>query len=99
MEGAEEKHQESHLKTVDINGTQLNYIERGQGNNNKQSVVFTHGAVSDYRAWHFQIGPFSQQFRAISYSRRHSYPNIVEDDFYFTKENDGIRQYASDLVE
>jgi non-heme chloroperoxidase len=94
------EHGESTLKTVDVNGTQLHYMERGEKNNNKQSaVVFTHGAVSDYRAWQFQIEPFSQQYRVISYSRRHSYPNRVEDDFHFAAENDGIRQYASDLAE
>jgi non-heme chloroperoxidase len=92
-----EEHRESTLKSVDINGTQLHYKERGQ-NNNKQSVVFTHGAVNDYRAWQFQIEPFSQQYRVISYSRRHSYPNKVEDDFHFTADNDAIRQYASDLA-
>jgi non-heme chloroperoxidase len=96
MKGREE-HRESALKTVDVNGTQLHYIE--SGNNDKQSVVFTHGAVSDYRAWQFQIEPFSQQYRVICYSRRHSYPNKIEEDFHFTAENDGIRQYASDLAE
>jgi non-heme chloroperoxidase len=96
-----EEHRESALKTVDVNGTQLHYMERGQNNDsNKQSaIVFTHGAVSDYRAWQFQIEPFSQQYRVISYSRRHSYPNKIEEDFHFTAENDGIRQYASDLAE
>ena len=99
MKGREEEHLESNQKTVDVNGTQLHYIERGQENNNKQSVVFTHGAVSDYRAWQFQIEPFSQQYRVISYSRRHSYPNKVEEDFHFTAENDAIQQYALDLAE
>ncbi|MDQ3852212.1 MAG: alpha/beta hydrolase, partial [Thermoproteota archaeon] len=96
-----EEYRESALKTVDVNGTQLHYMQRGQNNNsNKQSaVVFTHGAVSDYRAWQFQIEPFSQRYRVISYSRRHSYPNKIEEDFHFTAENDGIRQYASDLAE
>jgi non-heme chloroperoxidase len=96
-----EEHRETTLKTVDVNGTQLHYIEREENNNNNKhsAIVFTHGAVSDYRAWHFQIEPFSQQYRVISYSRRHSYPNKVEDDFYFTTENDAIRQYASDLAE
>jgi non-heme chloroperoxidase len=95
-----EEHRESTLKTVDVNGTQLHYIDRGENTNHKQSaVVFTHGAVSDYRAWQFQIEPFSQQYRVISYSRRHSYPNKVEDDFHFTADNDAIQQYASDLAE
>lgn len=94
-----EEHLESTLKTVDVNGTQLHYMERGENNNKQSAVVFTHGAVSDYRAWHFQIEPFSRHYRVIAYSRRHSYPNKIEDDFHFTSENDGIRQYASDLAE
>jgi non-heme chloroperoxidase len=94
-----EEHRESTLKTVDVNGTQLHYMERGENNNKQSAVVFTHGAVSDYRAWHFQIGPFSRHYRVIAYSRRHSYPNKIEEDFHFTAGNDGIRQYASDLAE
>lgn len=90
--------QESALKTLDVNRTQLHYIDRGQ-ENNKQSVIFTHGAVADYRLWQRQIEPFSHNYRVICYSRRHSYPNKVEDDFHFTVENDSIRQYASDLAE
>jgi hypothetical protein len=41
-------------------------MERGQENNNKQSVVFTHGAVTDYRTWQFQVKPFSRQYRVIA---------------------------------
>lgn len=99
MKDREEEHQESALKTVDVNGTQLHYLERGENNNKQSAVVFTHGAVSDYRTWHFQIEPFSRHYRVIAYSRRHSYPNKIEEDFHFTAGNDGIRQYASDLAE
>lgn len=94
-----EEHRESALKTVDVNGTQLHYMERGENNNKQSAIVFTHGAVSDYRAWHFQIEPFSRHYRVIAYSRRHSYPNKIEEDFHFTARNDGIREYASDLAE
>jgi non-heme chloroperoxidase len=94
-----EEHRESALKTVDVNGTQLHYMERGENNNKQSAVVFTHGAVSDYRAWQFQIEPFSRHYRVIAYSRRHSYPNKIEEDFHFIAGNDGIRQYASDLAE
>jgi non-heme chloroperoxidase len=88
---------EHDLKIIDINGTQLHYLELGE--NNKQSVVFTPAAFTDYRVWQFQVGPISRQYRVISYSRRHSYPNKVEYDFQFTAENNAIRQYASDLEE
>ncbi len=85
------------LKTVDVNGTQLHYVVSGE--NNKQSVIFTPAAFTDYRVWQFQVEPFSRHYRVISYSRRHSYPNKVEDNFHFTAENSAIRQYAHDLAE
>jgi non-heme chloroperoxidase len=88
---------EPDLKIVDVNGTQLHYLELGE--HNKQSVVFTPAAFTDYRVWQFQVEPFSRHYRVISYSRRHSYPNKVEDDFQFTEKNNAIRQYASDLAE
>lgn len=88
---------EPDLKTVDVNGTEIHYIELGQNNN--QSVVFTPAAFTDFRVWQFQVEPFSRHYRVISYSRRHSYPNKVEDDFHFAVENNAIRQYASDLAE
>jgi non-heme chloroperoxidase len=88
---------EPDLKIVDVNGTQLHYMELGE--DNKQSVIFTPGAFTDYRVWQFQVEPFSRHYRVISYSRRHSYPNKVEDDFHYTAENNSIRQYASDLAE
>jgi non-heme chloroperoxidase len=85
------------LKTVDVNGTQLHYMVFGDYN--KQSVIFTPAAFTDYRVWQFQVEPFSRQYKAITYSRRHSYPNKVEDDFHFTAGNSGISQYADDLAE
>jgi pimeloyl-ACP methyl ester carboxylesterase len=85
------------LKTVDVNGTQLHYMEFGQ--NNKQSVIFTPAAFTDYRVWQFQVEPFSHHYRVITYSRRHSYPNEMEENFHFTAENSGIHQYAHDLAE
>jgi non-heme chloroperoxidase len=85
------------LKTVDVNGTQLHYMVFGD--NNKHSVIFTPAAFTDYRVWQFQVEPFSRNYRVITYSRRHSYPNKVEDNFHFTAENSGIHQYASDLAE
>jgi len=85
------------LKTVDVNGTQLHYLMFGE--NNKQSVIFTPAAFTDYRVWQFQVQSFSRHYRVITYSRRHSYPNKVEDNFHFTAENSGISQYAHDLAE
>jgi non-heme chloroperoxidase len=89
--------EEPELKTVDINGTQLHYVVFGESK--KESVIFTHGAFTDYRVWQFQVEPVSRHYKVIAYSRRHSYPNKVEDNFHFTSENSSIRQYAHDLAE
>jgi non-heme chloroperoxidase len=64
------------LKSISVNDTTLHYIERGQGT----PVVFVHGALGDYRTWDGQIEAFSEQYRAISYSRRYHYPNDYPQD-------------------
>src|SRR6266566_1180415 len=56
---------------VVVNGVELHYIERGQG----EPVVLVHGALDDYRAWDDQISPFAEHFRVIAYSRRYNFPN------------------------
>jgi pimeloyl-ACP methyl ester carboxylesterase len=84
------------LKTADVNGTQLHYMVFGE--NNEQSVIFTPAAFTDYRVWQFQVEPFSHYYRVVIYSRRHSYPNKVEESFHFTAGNSGISQYADDLA-
>lgn len=61
----------SNIKTADINGTILHYIECGEG----EPLVLVHGSLGDYRTWISQIGAFSKEYRVISYSRRYHYPN------------------------
>ena len=58
-------------KQINTNGANLTYIEQGAG----EPVIFIHGAVSDFRAWLEQIGAFSENYRAIAYSRRYHQPN------------------------
>lgn len=60
------------MPTVDLNGVCLEYIEQGQGD----PLVLVHGSLLDFRYWHFQMKPFSQQYRTIAYSRRYHYPNV-----------------------
>jgi non-heme chloroperoxidase len=38
-------------QSVHVNGVDLTYVERGQGD----SVVFVHGSVNDYRSWRGQL--------------------------------------------
>ncbi|MGE5221658.1 MAG: alpha/beta fold hydrolase [Omnitrophica WOR_2 bacterium] len=62
-------------KTIDINGVDITYIEKGQG----VPVVFVHGGLVDFRSWAFQIDPFAQHYHVIAYSRRYHYPNSGAD--------------------
>ncbi|WP_409070422.1 alpha/beta fold hydrolase [Aliifodinibius sp. S!AR15-10] len=61
----------TNLETSEVNGTVFHYIECGQG----EPVIFVHGTLGDYRSWISQVGPFSEEYRVISYSRRYHYPN------------------------
>jgi len=52
-------------------GIELHYTERGKG----VAVVFVHGTLGDYSTWDGQLGPFSETYRAVAYSRRYNFPN------------------------
>jgi non-heme chloroperoxidase len=52
-------------------GISLHYLEQGSG----PTVVLIHGSLSDYTYWHGQLGPLSQHYRVIAYSRRYNPPN------------------------
>jgi pimeloyl-ACP methyl ester carboxylesterase len=60
------------MKKVHVNGVELHYVEKGQGD----GVVLVHGAVEDRRAWEPHANVFGEHYRAVAYSRRHSYPNV-----------------------
>jgi len=73
---------------IDVNGIELHYVEQGSG----EPVIFIHGGSGDYRAWLSQLKIFSSHFRAISYSRRYSYPNrnsiLVTNESAYTEAKD-----------
>ena len=78
------------VKTLPVNGYEMAYLERGAG----IPLVLVHGGVSDYRHWLLQVRPFSVNYRTISVSLRHSYPerwNGDGDDF-------SIGQHVQDMV-
>ena len=77
-------------RTIEVNGTQLHYVERGQG----QPVVFVHGGLGDFRTWLPQVETFSARYRAISYSRRAHYPNVWPPDYTLS----GMRLHVEDLA-
>jgi non-heme chloroperoxidase len=61
------------IKRVSANGTELAYVELGQG----EPVVFVHGGLQDYRMWARHLPKFAGRYRTIAYSRRNNYPNDV----------------------
>ncbi len=63
------------LETVQVNGVNLTYIEKGQGD----PVILVHGGPGDYPGWSSQVEIFSQKYRAIYYSRRCSCCSIDRD--------------------
>lgn len=58
-------------KVAFLNGTELAYIERGQG----PPVVLVHDTLGDYRFWAPQLTALSKSYHVIAYSRRYHYPN------------------------
>jgi pimeloyl-ACP methyl ester carboxylesterase len=59
------------VKRVAANGTELTYVEAGQG----EPVIFVHGGLQDYRMWAEHLPKFAGRYRAIAYSRRNHFPN------------------------
>jgi pimeloyl-ACP methyl ester carboxylesterase len=59
------------VQELSLNGIDLAYIERGQG----QPVLFVHGGIGDYRDWERQVEAFGSRYRAIAVSCRGHWPN------------------------
>ena len=79
------------VKAISINGTELAYIDRGQG----PLVVLLHDTLGDYRSWLNSVETLAQHFRVVSYSRRYHYPN-----YSIGKERDyTFQQNAKDLTD
>lgn len=78
------------VKTMDVNGARLAYVEQGQG----APVVFVHGAVSDYRTWNRQRESVARHYRAISYSQRYFGSEPWSDDW----PKFSINTHAADLA-
>jgi non-heme chloroperoxidase len=78
------------LKQIDINGTELTYVEQGEG----PMVVLVHGALGDFRSWSAQMAVLSSKYRVVSYSRRYHEPNSLPDgEIDYTH-----RRHVDDLI-
>ena len=56
---------------IRANGQLFHYLDEGVG----PPLVLIHGSIADYREWSKQVGPLSQRYRVIAYSRRYHWPN------------------------
>ncbi len=84
------------MPAIQLNGTQLEYIERGRG----EPVILVHGTLGDYRSWQLQMDAFAEQYRVISYSRRYHYPNPCsgeEADYSATLHADDLEAFINGL--
>lgn len=79
------------IQSISVEGASLAYIEQGSGT----PVVFVHGAITDLRIWFDQVAHFSDQYRAIAYSRRTHWPAQLKD----VPEGPYLRSlHANDLI-
>ena len=77
------------VKSLQVNGYEMAYVERGTG----VPVVLVHGSGLDYRYFAAQMEPFAAQYRVISVSLRHHYPEPWRGDGEYA-----LNQHASDLA-
>jgi|SRR5712664_428439 len=78
------------LRNANVGQVSLAYMESGSG----EPVVFVHGIPTDYRAWNFQIEPFSKKYHVIAYSRRLAQPNQNTVDYLSST----VENNSADLV-
>jgi pimeloyl-ACP methyl ester carboxylesterase len=55
------------MPTLDIDGVELNYVERGTG---AQTVVFSHSYLVDHRQFEAQMAALEESYRVIAYDHR-----------------------------
>lgn len=78
------------VKTVDVEGYPLAYVDAGSG----VPIVIVHGAWVDHRLFKAQVAEFSKTHRVIAVSLRHHWPEPWDG-----KSNDySVEQHARDLV-
>ena len=59
------------LKTAEIDGARLAYLEHGSG----EPAVLVQGSLSDLTIRELQLAPAGERYRAIAYSRRYARPS------------------------
>ena len=78
------------MQTLRVNGYDMAYLELGRG----PPLVCVHGTLGDFRTWFSVMGPLSKDYRVISISLRHFFPehwNGVGDDYRMS-------QHVADVI-
>jgi pimeloyl-ACP methyl ester carboxylesterase len=78
------------FKTLTVPGTDLAYIEQGEG----PPLVLVHGTLVDARYWAAQVEPFAARYRVIAVSLRHHHPNASTGDL----SDYGMQTHAADVA-
>jgi esterase len=79
------------LKTVEVNGYEMAYLEAGSG----VPILLIHGSLTDYRTWRNQIPEFSKSYRTIAVCLRHHYPEKWDG----SGDRFTIHQHAADIAD
>jgi esterase len=58
------------MQTLRVNGYDMAYLEVGQG----PPLICVHGKLGDFRTWSAVMGPLAKDYRVISVSLRHFFP-------------------------
>ncbi|MBK6698955.1 MAG: alpha/beta hydrolase [Saprospiraceae bacterium] len=61
----------NNLQSLSINGIQLHWLEKGEG----EPLILMPGAIGDFLSWTNQMDEFSRHFRTIALSRRYEFPS------------------------
>jgi pimeloyl-ACP methyl ester carboxylesterase len=78
------------FKTFPVQGTELAYLEQGQG----PPLVLVHGTLVDARYWAAQVEQCAAHYRVITVSLRHHYPNASAGDLT----DYGLRAHVVDVA-
>lgn len=78
------------FKTLPAQGTELAYLEQGQG----PPLVLVHGTLVDARYWAAQVEQCAAHYRVIAVSLRHHYPNASAGDLA----DYGLRAHVADVA-
>ena len=62
------------MQTLHVNGTDMAYLDIGEGAPNKPPLVCVHGSLCDFRIWSSVLGPLTAKHRVIAVSLRHFFP-------------------------